>query len=127
MRCSLSNDNICVGNPTVLSSAPELRLHHGVQWKGSHPTVIAFVSGTPQPSQSNITWYFNDQSLPTSILQEGKELILPSNIGFGLAGRYTCQVTTSAGTASDDFLVTIIRQYSYIMVSVCITIMLYLL
>ena len=109
-----------VGNPTVLSSTPELSLHHGVQ-QGSHPTLIAFVSGTSQPNRSDITWYFDDQSLSmaSSILQDGNELFLPSNIGFDLAGRYTCQVTTSTGTAFDDFLITVIREcLQYIVTSV---------
>lgn len=116
-----------------MSSTPELSLHHGVQ-PGSRPTLIAFVSGNPQPNRSNITWYFNNQSLSSSILhssilQDGNELLLPSNIGFDLAGRYTCQVTTSAGTASDDFLITVIReylQYNDIVVSECTTTMPYL-
>ena len=108
-----------VGNPTVLSSTPEVRLHHGVQ-QGSRPALIAFVSGNPQPNRSDITWHFNetDQPPPSSIRQDGNELLLPSNIGFDLAGRYTCQVTISAGTASDDFLITVIREYlQYIMAS----------
>ena len=99
----------CVGNPTVLSSTSKLSLRRGTQ-QSSRPTLIAFVSGNPQPTGSDITWYFNNQSLPSSILQEGNELLLPSNIEFDLAGRYTCQVSTSAGTASDDFLVTVIRK-----------------
>ena len=114
-----------VGNPTVLSSTPELSLRHGVQ-PGNRPTLIAFVSGNPQPNRSNITWYFNNQplSMARSILQDGNELLLPSNIGFDLAGRYTCQVTTSAGTASDDFLITVIREcLQYNVVSECITTM----
>ena len=100
-----------VGNPTVLSSAPELSFRHGVQ-VGSRPTLVAFVSGDPQPTESDINWYFNNQSLPSSdILEDGSELLLPRYIGLDLAGRYTCQVTTSAGTASDDFLFTITREY----------------
>ena len=100
-----------VGNPTVLSSAPELSLRHGVQ-VGSRPTLVAFVSGNPQPTESDIIWYFNNQSLPSSdILEDGSELLLPRYIGLDLVGRYTCQVTTSAGTASDDFLFTVTREY----------------
>ena len=100
-----------VGNPTVLSSAPELSFRHGAQI-GSRPTLVAFISGNPQPTESDIMWYFNNQSLPSSdILEDGSELLLPRYIGLDLVGRYTCQVTTSAGTASDDFLFTVTREY----------------
>lgn len=99
----------CVGNPTVLSSIPKRSLRHGTH-PHRRPTLTAFVSGNPQPNESDITWYFgNNQSLPSSIRQGSKELLLPRNIELDLAGRYTCQVTTSAGTASDDFLVTVLR------------------
>jgi hypothetical protein len=100
---------IYVGNPTVLSSTPELRIRHGVQL-GSRPTLIAFVSGNPHPNKSDIIWHFNNQSLPSRIRQDGNELLLPRNIGFDLAGRYTCYVTTSAGTASDEFLFIVTRE-----------------
>ena len=104
---------ICIGNPTVLSSISELKLHQGLQSQGNRPTLAAFISGSPQPSKSDITWYFNqNQSLPSDIIitQGGKELILPHNVHFNLAGRYTCHVTTSAGTAYDEFLITVIRE-----------------
>ena len=68
---------------------------------------MAFVSGTPQPNESDITWHFNGQSLPSSlgVVERGNALILPGNVQFEIDGRYTCQVTTSAGNSSDDFLV----------------------
>ena len=95
-----------VGNPTIIASSPELRIPRGTQ-SSSIPFLAAFVSGIPQPSNLNITWYFNAQSLPgeLTINGNGKEVLFPRNILFSFAGRYTCQVTTSSGTANDSFVV----------------------
>lgn len=96
------------GNPTVIASNPELRLQNGVQ-EVTRPSLVAFVSGIPQPA--DIIWYFNNhQPLPSEILKARNELILPRNIEIKIAGIYTCQVTTSAGTSSDDFIVTILSK-----------------
>ena len=68
-----------------------------------------FVSGNPEPSKANITWYFNNelltQNLATSkgfyvYISKRSVFITPDN-GFQLSmeGKYECRVTTSAGTA----------------------------
>ena len=93
-----------VGNPTVIAASPELRIPRGTQ-TSSIPFLAAFVSGIPQPSNLNITWYFNDQSLPEGLTETGRDVLFPRNVQPRFAGMYMCQVTTSSGTASDNFVV----------------------
>ena len=103
------------GNPTVLSSNPEVRLLLGPQEQlGQRPSLTAFISGTPQPTNSNITWYFNNQQqLPDGTLIDGNQLLLPKNIQFEVNGIFRCQVNTSAGIDYDNFKVTVIGEIIY--------------
>ena len=76
-----------------------------------------FVSGNPEPSKANITWYLNNELL-TSQLASSKgfyisftgtsAFITPDN-GFQLSmeGKYECRVTTSAGTATASHILDI--------------------
>lgn len=107
--------NSSAGNPIVIASDPELRLHDGPQDYETRPYLLAFISGIPQPNVSaGITWYFNGQpTLPSEIMlntNKKDEVILPRDIQMEIAGTYTCQVSTSAGTSSVDFLVSIIGE-----------------
>ena len=69
-----------------------------------------FVSGNPEPSKANITWYLNNELLtPNLATSKGFDItfakssvfITPDN-GFQLSmeGKYECNVTTSAGTTT---------------------------
>ena len=74
----------------------------------SRPVLMVLVSGVPYPSASDISWWFNDrQSLPSGIREDGRELLLPGNIGSEIAGVYTCHVTTSAGSNSANITVSL--------------------
>ena len=97
---------ISAGNPAVIASTPN---HFIIPTAGSRPTLIAFVSGSPAPTRNNITWYFNNGTLPPDTLFNGdkSELLLPANTPREYSGIYTIQVTTSNGTASDNFAVTV--------------------
>lgn len=100
-----------VGNPTVVTGAQNKVLRFGQQDMNSRPSLVAFVSGTPYPAHSNIEWRLNNGPLPDDVVAINNELLLPSYIGADLEGRYTCHVTTSAGTASDDIYVMLICEY----------------
>ena len=98
-------------NPTVIASTPELSVSSRVG-QGSRASLLAFVSGTPPPTLSDITWYFNNnQSIPTGSLIDdsvgGTELLLPRTLLPSHSGTYTIQVSTTSGTARDSFMVTV--------------------
>lgn len=91
------------GNPIAIAAIPQLQIPRGSQ-SGSRPILAAFISGSPAPTRDNITWYFNNgEDLPSGIIRDGSELVLPSVVPRELAGDYTVQVTTSRGTARDTF------------------------
>lgn len=71
----------------------------------SRPTLVAFVSGNPQP---DIVWRFNGQNLPSGVLVNGNELLLPANIRPDVVGRYTCQASNSVGVDSAEIHVSLI-------------------
>ena len=97
------------GNPTVIASNPQ-QLISGRD-AGRRFTLIAFVSGNPQPTPSEITWYFNDnQSLPMDAMPQGGELLLPRPVRPEHAGTYTIQVATQRGIARESFQVTVTSQ-----------------
>ena len=94
------------GNPTVIASTPQLFVSSRVV-QGSRATLQAFVSGTPPPTDSDINWYFNNQSIPDGSLIDGTDLLLPRTPLPSHSGTYTIQVTTTMGTARDSFVVTV--------------------
>ena len=100
-----------VGNPTVVTGAQNRMLRVGWQERNSRPRLVAFVSGRPYPTASDITWLFNNGSLPSSVVAMKNVLFLPSFVTSAIEGVYTCHVTTSAGTASDDIHVTLTCEY----------------
>ena len=94
------------GNPTVIASTPQLFVSSRVV-QSSRATLQAFVSGTPPPTDSDINWYFNNQSIPVGSLIDGTDLLLPRTPLPSHSGTYTIQVTTTMGTARDSFVVTV--------------------
>ena len=90
------------GNPTVIASTPSLSLNAGSQGS-SIPALIVFVSGSPQPQRSNITWTFNGTPDSTT----GPLFALTNIIEVSHAGLYTCTVQTTAGSDSAEFMVTV--------------------
>ena len=69
-----------------------------------------FVSGNPEPSADNITWYLNNELLTSQLasskgfeiyISKSSVFITPDN-GFQLSmeGKYECYVTSLAGTAT---------------------------
>ena len=106
--------NFFVGNPTAIAATPLRLIPEGAQ-SINRPVLTAFVSGTPTPSMENITWYFNNGSLPEGVIQGGREVVFPSFVLSSLSGVYTVQVTTSRGTATDHFEVIITRECQYLM------------
>ena len=97
-----------LGNPTVITASETVILRGGNQGN-SRPVLMAFVSGTPYPSASNISWQFNNRkNLPSGVIENGHELLLPGNIRSEIAGVYTCHVTTSAGSDSANISVSLI-------------------
>ena len=76
-----------------------------------------FVSGNPEPSTNNLTWYFNNELLTSELATskgfdvsfiKSSVFITPDN-GFQLfmEGNYECHVTTSAGTATASHILDI--------------------
>ena len=108
----------------MITASEPVVLREGRQGN-SRPVLVAFVSGTPYPSPSNISWKFNDRrSLPEGVMENGHELLLPGNIRPEIEGVYTCNVTTSAGSDSANIPVSLIRKSSrtppnYIAASPC--------
>ena len=84
-------------------------LRFGQQEDNFRPRLVAFVSGTPYPSLSDIHWRFNNnRNLPDGVVVNGNELLLPGYIRSEIEGTYTCHVTTLAGTDSADVHVSLI-------------------
>ena len=76
-----------------------------------------FVSGNPEPSADNITWYLNNELLTSQLasskgfdiyISKSSVFITPDN-GFQLSmeGIYECHITTSAGTATASHILDI--------------------
>ena len=90
----------------MIASTPQLLISS--RDAGRRFSLIAFVSGSPQPTSSQISWYFGaNQSLPVGALTTGSELLLPRPVLPEHAGTYTIQVATQQGTARDSFQVTV--------------------
>ena len=94
------------GNPIVIM---ESELSTKSETDPGNLVLKVFVSGNPEPSKANITWYLNNELLtPNLATSKGFDItftkssvfITPDN-GFQLSmeGKYECRVTTSAGTA----------------------------
>ena len=103
---------ISVGNPTVIAATPSRLL---TDTTANRPSLIAFISGSPTPNSNDITWYFNNGSVPPGVefLGGNTQLFLPLSTPPEFSGIYTVQVTTSSGTASDNFNVTVPRELMY--------------
>ena len=103
----------CVENPTVIPTSKTVVLREGNQGN-SRPVLIAFISGKPYPSTSNISWLLNNhRNLPSDVMESsnGRELLLPRYIRPEIAGVYTCRVTTSAGSDSANISVSVICKH----------------
>ena len=76
-----------------------------------------FVSGNPEPSKANITWYLNNELLTSQLASSkgfdisftGTSVFITPDNGFQLSmeGKYDCHVTTSAGTATASHILDI--------------------
>ena len=76
-----------------------------------------FVSGNPEPSKANITWYLNNELLTENLASSkgfdisvtGTSAFITPDNGFQLSmeGKYECHVTTSAGTATASHILDI--------------------
>ena len=102
------------GNPIVIM---ESELSTKSKNDASNLVLNVFVSGNPEPSKTNITWYFNNEFLTDNLasskgfdisITRTSAFITPDN-GFQLymEGKYECHVTTSAGTATASHILDI--------------------
>ena len=102
------------GNPIVIM---ENELSTKSENDAGNLVLKVFVSGNPEPSKSNITWYFNNELLTKNLAtSKGFDIsftrtsafITPDN-GFQLSmeGNYECHVITSAGTATASHMLDI--------------------
>ena len=82
---------------------------------GSRTSLAAFISGTPSPTMNDVTWYFNNQSLPSEVdyIPRRDELLFPGNVVPANAGLYTIRVATSNGIVNDSFLVIVTGESVY--------------
>ena len=71
-----------------------------------------YVSGYPEPAESNIMWKRPDQSVimssdPGVSFQEGRKRMILSNVQADQAGLYECTVTVQAMSASVKILLNV--------------------
>lgn len=73
--------------------------------QGSNATLSVTVTGTPTPTEDNISWYFEEKPLHPfrpgsrhSFAPSNRELTIAS-VETGDYGVYMCEVNTTAGTA----------------------------
>ena len=70
--------------------------------QGSNATLSVTVTGTPTPTEDNISWYFEGDPLHPgsrhSFATSNRELTIAS-VETGDYGMYMCEVNTTAGTA----------------------------
>ncbi len=93
-------------NPVAIATTSTLSLNAGSQ--GTFiPALVAFVSGSPQPSQQQITWTKNGAPSTTT----GHLFPLSTFITSDHAGVYVCSVNTALGTALAEFTVNVNGRY----------------
>ena len=90
-------------NPVLISN----RLWVGIELVRHHttPFLDVFGSGTPQPANSNYTWFFNGSVISSadSSSAPGVLTVLPTRVLFvenvmaTVEGIYRCELSTSAG------------------------------
>ena len=71
-----------------------------------------FVSGNPEPSADNITWYLNNELLTSELANnKGFDISVNGSLTFiisdALEGYYECHVITSAGNATGSHILDI--------------------
>ena len=97
-------------NPAVIANSPYRQLKMG-PLGGNFPRLTAFVSGTPTPTANQQVWHFGGSTdYPPGAVIAGSSIILTQAITAKHAGMYTFTVTTSAGTASTNYILVVIRE-----------------
>ena len=92
----------CKGNPIVIMESEFSTIS---EIDARNLSLNIFVSGNPEPSADNITWYLNNELLtPELANNKGFDVSVNGSLTFiisdALEGYYECHVTTSAGNAT---------------------------
>ena len=99
--CFLSNSK---GNPIIMMESESSTKS---EIDGRNLSLNIFVSGNPEPSADNITWYLNNELLTSELANsKGFDIFVAGSstliltVHPSIEGYIQCQVTTSAGTAT---------------------------